>query len=175
MSQKEKNNLLWVGTVVNTHGIKGELRILSDNREPEIRFKEKNKLFYFDEKNILNEITISRMRFHKNFILVTLVGYDNINDVEFIKGKKIYSTKEELGENEFYLNETIGQKVFDQNNDLIGEVESIMNQGPYDSLVIKLKNGNSTNIPIIDEFKVEFNKKEKIINIKIEKEMLGEK
>ncbi len=173
MNQKEKNNLLWIGTIVNTHGIKGELRILSDNNDLEIKFQEKNKILYFDENNKIKELIINSMRFHKKFVLLTFNEYNNINDVEFLKGKKIYSIKEELDNEEFYLNDTIGKEVFDQNNNFVGVVHSIMNQGPYDSLIIKLDDGRTTNIPIVDEFEVNFDKKKNKVNIKIESEMLG--
>ena len=174
MNQKEKNNLLWIGTIVNTHGIKGEIRILSDTKDPDNRFKKGNEIHYFDNNENIETLVINSMRLHKKFILVTFVGYNNINDIEFIKGSKIYSLKGQLNDDDFYFNETIGKDVFDQNNKLIGKVESIMNQGPYDSLIIKLNNGKSTNIPIVDEFEVKFDKEKNIVNIKIEKEIIGD-
>ena len=174
MNQKEKNNLVWLGTIVNTHGIKGEVRVLSNSDDISNKFKINNKIFYYDNQNNVCELIINSMRLHKNFILITFVDYININDIMFIKGKKIYSIKEELNDDEFYFEDTIGQKVYNQENKLIGVVDSIMNQGPYNSLIIKLKNGKTTNVPIIEEFKVEFNKEKQKINIKIENEMWKE-
>ena len=75
--------MIYIGKIVNTHGIKGELRILSN-------FSSKNKVFipqmpiYIDnQKEIINSY-----RHHKMFDMITLKNYNNINEVLKYKGKK---------------------------------------------------------------------------------------
>ncbi len=82
---------IYVGKVSNTHGIKGELRILSNFEYPQKAFLENTKLI-IDDKTY----TITSYRVHKNFHMVKFIGYDNINDVLFLKGKRVYKDKEEL-------------------------------------------------------------------------------
>ncbi|NQX83217.1 MAG: 16S rRNA processing protein RimM [Mycoplasmataceae bacterium] len=167
---KEKNNFLWLGTIVNTHGIKGEVRVLSNSDNLKMRFKVGNSLIYF-RKEIMEKIIIKTMRFHKKFILLTFEGVDSINDIEWIKGLKIYCEKNELDDGKYYLSELVDKYVKDQSGEIIGIVTSIFDHGPYESLVIKLNNGNSTNVPMIEEFNFQFDGK--IINIKIPKEFIN--
>ncbi len=157
MNQKE-NNLLWIGKLVNTHGVKGEVRILSDVTNPTEIFAIGNTIKYIYEDDI-KELIINSMRLHKQFILLTFKGINSINDIEWLKGFKIYCDKEELDDGEYYLRDLINLKVYNQHNELIGEIIDVINQGPYDNLIIKLKNNKNTNIPFVDEFKIQYDGK----------------
>lgn len=155
MNQKE-NNLIWLGTLVNTHGVKGEVRILSDSETPEETFKKGNTIKYFN-KDIVEELIINSMRLHKKFILLTFEGINNINDIEWLKGSKIYCDREELDDGEYYLRDLIGKPVYDQNENLVGNVLDIVDQGPYENLIIELvETKKKTNIPMVDQFEVNF-------------------
>ncbi len=154
MNQKE-NNLLWIGTLVNTHGVKGEVRIMSDSDQPEITFAVGNELKYFNKEQE-GKLIIKSMRPHKQFILLTFEGINNINDIEWLKGTKMYCDRPELEDGEYYLKDLVGKSVIDQNNNTIGEVIDIIDQGPYENLIVKLSENKKTNIPMVDEFNVEF-------------------
>ena len=82
---------VFVGKIVSTHGIKGEVRILSD-------FEYKNKVFVVGNKLIVDdkEYLIKSYRHHKNFEMVTLNDYNNINDVLFLLKKDVYFNEEDL-------------------------------------------------------------------------------
>lgn len=165
MSQKETNNLLWVGTIVNTHGVKGEVRILSDSDDKDKIFTKGTKLF--TQGSMDNELTISASRPHKQFILTTFEGKENINDIEYLKGERVYIVREELEDGEYYLNDLIGLPVYDQGDKLIGTISSILNQGPYESIVVDLENNKTTNIPFVDEFKIEYNQESKKVYVEL--------
>ena len=74
-------DLIYIGKIVNTHGIKGEVRILSDFEYKEEVFKINNKLIVDN-----NELIIKSYRKHKNYDMVTFEGIDDINDVLKYKG-----------------------------------------------------------------------------------------
>jgi len=107
-----------IGKIVNTHGIKGELRLLSD-------FKYKNKVFkndfiiYIGKEKI--EEKINTYRKHKCFDMITLMGYSNINEVLKYKGDYVFINKEDLvlGINEYLNEDLIGFKVIYNNLDNI--------------------------------------------------------
>ena len=84
-----------IGKVVSTHGIKGELKILSD-------FPYKDKVFIVGNKLIIDdkEYTIKSYRVHKNFDMVTLDDYTDINEVLFLLKKNVYFNKEKLNLND---------------------------------------------------------------------------
>ena len=94
-----------IGKIVNTHGIKGEIRILSD-------FKYKDRVFVPDMKIYIGkdkkEEVIKTYRHHKIFEMITMNNYNDINEVLKYKGDYVFINKEDLilKENE-YLNEDL--------------------------------------------------------------------
>ena len=78
---------LYIGKIVNTHGIKGEVRILSDFEYKDLVFKVNNKLYLGDQKE---EIIINSYRHHKNYEMITFNNITNINDVlKYLKSKEL--------------------------------------------------------------------------------------
>ena len=82
---------VYIGKIVSTHGIKGELKILSD-------FDYKSKVFVVGKKLIIDdrEYEIKSYRVHKNFDMVTLDNYKDINEVLFLMKKNVYFDKDNL-------------------------------------------------------------------------------
>ncbi len=148
----QKNNLVWFATIVNTHGIKGELRILSNSDYIEERFNSENIIYFFDNKNNLSELKTISFRFHKQFVLVFFENINSIEEGKQICNKKLYSLKEDVDEkSEIYLQDLIGFEVFDEKNKFCGKVISYFDQGPYYSLIIRDED-IKINIPVIDDF-----------------------
>ena len=95
---------VYIGKIVNTHGIKGEIRILSD-------FLFKDKAFKVGT-NIINSY-----RRHKQFDMIMLDGFNNINDVLCFMKKKVYKEKKELNlsKDEILDEDLIKYRVIDKN------------------------------------------------------------
>ena len=139
---------LYLGRIVNTHGIKGEIRILS-------KFKYKTKVFkkhfkVYIGKNKIEEV-ITTYRQHKQFDMITLEGITNINEVLKYKGKSIYIKREDLSLNEDeYLDEDlIGMNVI-INNKKVGKVEKIISDIHQDKIVVN-KDGIEYLIPYVHD------------------------
>lgn len=111
---------VYIGKIVNTHGIKGELRIKSDFERKDLVFKKDFPLYIGEEKK--KEI-ISSYRVHKDFDMVTFVGYSNINEVLNYLKKDVYILKSDLDlkDDEYLLNDLIGMEVED-NSEIIGKI-----------------------------------------------------
>ena len=101
-------DLVYVGKIVNTHGIKGELRIKSDFEKKDLVFKVGNKIIIDKEEHI-----IRTYRFHKIFDMITIDELDNINDVLCFVGKNVYVSRDSLkiNENDYLLSDLIGLNV----------------------------------------------------------------
>lgn len=96
---------LKVGKIVNTHGIKGELRLLSNFKYKNKVFKNNFKIYIGKEKDM--EV-INSYRVHKMFDMITLKGYSNINEVLKYKGKLVFIDKNDLVLNkDEYLDEDL--------------------------------------------------------------------
>ena len=150
--------MLYIGDLVNTHGIKGETRIISNFKYKDIVFKPNNYLYINNEK-----LKIKTYRKHKNYDMVTFDGYNNINDVLKFKGNKVYINKDEFDFNGPLNEELIGKKVYD-NDKYIGVLKEVITNGGKEILVIKGK--KEYLIPYVDEFVKEINKDIKLSLIK---------
>lgn len=123
-----------IGRLVNTHGLKGEVRILSD-------FKYKNKVFipgmkiYIGKDKICEEI--NSYRHHKIFEMITMVGYNDIDEVLKYKGDYVFVNKEDikLGNNEYLNEDIIGLNVYVLDR-LLGKVKRIDNHNGNEILVV---------------------------------------
>lgn len=160
-----------VGKIVNTHGIRGEVRVISQTDFPEERYVvgEQIALFKKDSKKPLR-LTIASARAHKNFILLSFEGYPNINDVEdFRDGILKVSEKQlsELADDEYYYHEIIGCTVFDEEGTEIGQVKEIFETGANDVWTLKGVNGKDQYIPVIDDVIKEIDIDEKKIIIHV--------
>ncbi|MFV0246369.1 MAG: ribosome maturation factor RimM [Mycoplasmatales bacterium] len=159
-----------IGKIVNTQGINGELRILSNSDFKDIRFKVGNELFIGEKK-----VIVSNYRIHKNFDILKFEGFDNINEVTKFKGKDLMGVELKnsyLDKNEFFSEDIIGLKVIDiDTNEVIGTVKELRNYGSCNTLIIK--NGDKKyNVPFLDEFIKEVDTNE-FIKIKVIEGLLG--
>ncbi len=158
-----------VGKIVNTHGIKGEVRVISKTDFPDERYAPGKQLFLFmpGATNPI-ELTVNSHRTHKSFDLLTFKGYENVNDVEKMKGGLLKVREDqlsELEEDEFYFHEIIGCLVFTTKGEEIGKIKEILTPGANDVWVVKGKGGKDILIPYIDEVVKKVDVKEKIILI----------
>lgn len=103
-----------IGKIVNTHGVKGELRLLSDFKYKDKIFK-KDFIIYIGKEKC--EEVINTYRKHKCFDMITLKGYSNINEVLKYKGDYAFINKEDLvlGIDEYLNEDLIGFKVIYNN------------------------------------------------------------
>ncbi|CRX37281.1 / rimM / Ribosome maturation factor rimM /:158336 Forward [Candidatus Hepatoplasma crinochetorum] len=167
---KKQNNLIWLGTIVNTHGLKGEVRILTNSDDITKTFAIGTEIFLENNQKLI----IKSYRSHRNFVLVIFEGIDIIEKAEKLKGKKIYRISTLNPEEEFYLKDLIDAKVINNNDQEIGTVIDLLHQIAYDSIIIKLKTNNKIiNIPLIDEFFVDFDATKKIVYVKLSKEFIN--
>ncbi|RKD34411.1 ribosome maturation factor RimM [Thermohalobacter berrensis] len=147
-----------IGKIVNTHGIKGELKVipLTDDIE---RFEKLDTIFIEKEED---EFQVKKVWYKKNFVILKLKGYNNINDVLKFKNRFILIHKDdaiELPEDSYFIFEIKGLDVYHINGEKIGKVVDVLQPGANDVYVVK--NGNKEYlIPAVKEFIKEINLEE---------------
>ena len=116
---------VYIGKIINTHGIKGEVRILSHFEKKELVFKN-GMSFYIGE--LKKEFKVVDYRPHKNFDMVTFEGIQSINDVLVYKGKKVFVKRKDLNllKNDYLYEDLIGLAVYDEEKE-IGKVLEVWN------------------------------------------------
>ncbi len=112
--------LIKIGKIVTTHGIKGEIKILSNFELKTEAFKIGNNI-YIGENKI--EETINSYRVHKNYDMITLKGYNNINEVLKYLKQNVYIDRNIIKSNEIVLDDLIGMCVIIDHK-IIGKVIS---------------------------------------------------
>ena len=133
-----------IGKIVNTHGIKGELRLLSSFKYKEKVFKKDMKIYIGKKKE---EEVIESYRKHKSFDMICLKGYSNINEVLKYKGLYAFINKEDLVlELDEYLDEDLIDLEVFINNDKKGIVTNIVRY-PNNSLIEVTNNDKKYLIP----------------------------
>jgi len=153
-----------VGEIVNTHGIKGEVRVQSLTSNPGERYAEGSKLVIKMSENNYQPITVKSHRVHKSFDLLTFEGYENINEVEQFKGKMLQvdsASRADLDEDEYYTNQIIGTDVLDEDGQKIGRLKEIMFYPANDVWVIERPEKDDLFLPNIESV---------VLNVDIEKE-----
>lgn len=144
-----------VGKIVNTHGIRGELKILSQTDFPELRYAKGSKLIIIEpEGDRRVEAEVEAAREHKGMFMVRFKGWDNINQVEKYKGWLVKVQEEELAdleEDEYYYHEIIGCQVVTADGEALGEISEILAPGANHVWVIKRPKGKDLLLPVIDE------------------------
>lgn len=150
-------NLIEIGIIVNTHGIKGELRIISNFEYKDKVFIAGNKLYVNDE-----ELVINSYRPHKQYDMVTFKGLNSILEVQKYKSKKVYFNKSELilSKNEYLDEDLISLNAY-YNNELIGKIDDVEINANKKLFVI-----NNKLIPYNENFVEDINLKENKIILK---------
>jgi 16S rRNA processing protein RimM len=165
------NKWFKVGKIVNTQGIKGEVRVISTTDFPDERFA-KGSVLYLELPETKEEkiLTVESHRSHKQFELLKFVDHPTINEVEKYKGGTLKVSAEqlsELEEDEFYYYEVIGCTVETVDGEEIGEIKEILSPGANDVWVIKRNGNKDLLIPYIEDVVKNVNIKEKRITIEL--------
>ena len=149
-----KDDLLEIGKIVNTHGIRGEVKIQPWCDEPEL-FDELEYLFIEGEK-----YNIVRNRFHKTCQIVQLENVNSIDYAERFKNQIVYINRDalELPEGRYYIADIEGLTVKEQNGRILGVVDEIIKTGSNDVYSLKdTFNKKPVLIPVIEGVVLETN------------------
>lgn len=162
-----------VGKIVNTHGLRGELKILSQTDFADIRFAAGSKLLMLNEENGASlEVKVVSSRQNKNVYILKLEGFNDINQVEKYKGwvlKVSEANLVDLDEGEYYYHEIIGCRVVTEEGEELGTISEILSPGANDVWVVDRPKGSGKQLllPVIDEVLISVNTKEKIVTVRL--------
>jgi 16S rRNA processing protein RimM len=163
MSEK----LYTVGIIANTHGIRGELKIVPQTDFPE-RFDKGSALVIVDPQNKQTPVTIQTARLHKNTYIVKFDNFNNINEVEKYKGSLLKVEEkylEDLGEDEYYYHEIKGCTVVTDEGEELGTITEILSPGANDVWVVNRPKGKQVLLPVIDDVVLSVDVTNKIVKI----------
>ena len=159
-----------IGKIVNTHGLKGELKIESWSDFDEIRYA-KGSTVYIDYQDELIEVHPVSYRVHKGYALVAFEGLQDINLVEKYKTCEILiadSDRQDLPEGEYYVDELIGMTVKDEEGSLIGTVIDVEEtRGAQNNLRVEREGMKDALIPYVPEFITDIDDEKGVITVHV--------
>ena len=141
---------LEIGQIVNTHGIKGEIKVtpftnditrFDDLKEVYVKSKKESKLY-----------KVEGVRYHKNMVLIKLEGINTPEQADLLRNAYLEVDREHavpLEEGTYYIVDLIGLEVYTEEGKLLGKVDDIYNTGANDIYVIKDELGKQILLPAI--------------------------
>ena len=120
-------DLIVVGKLINTHGLKGEVKIKSDFERKDLIFKKGKKVIIDD-----TEFTITHYSVLKDIDLLQFEGYTDINDIEKYKGYLVYIDRDrlDLEDGDYLYADLIGMKIVSENGTYGSVVDYTNNINP---------------------------------------------
>ena len=143
---------LEVGKIVNTHGLRGEVKIVTWTDYPE-DFEEIPKV-YIKRKTGDEALTIKGVKYQKNNIIVKFEEIKDINEAERYKNQVVYADREDLPELEegaHYIADLIGLTVVEEDGSVVGTLVDVFNTGANDIYDVKREGKKNLLLPVIDE------------------------
>lgn len=157
--------LMTIGVIVNTHGLKGTVKVKSFTDFKAERYK-KGTILYIAFKEDLVPVTVEAYRTHKNLEYIDFKEFSNINEIEKFKGSDLKinaDSKHKLKVDEFYFNELIGMDVY--TDKLIGKCLDVREVPQGEILVIDTGSKKNALIPFNKHFVKNVSKKENKITL----------
>ena len=145
-------DLLQVGIISSTHGIRGEVKVYPTTDDVN-RFKKLKKVILDTGKEKM-ELEIEGVKFFKQFAILKFKGIDNINDIEKYKGKSLLVTRNDavkLKKDEYFIADIIGIAVFKEDGQEFGVLVDVLETGANDVYVIETKDKKEVLVPAIKE------------------------
>lgn len=155
---------LEVGQIVNTFGIKGEVKVnpftddinrFDDLKKVYVKTRKESKLY-----------KVENVRYHKNMVLLKLEGINNPEDAELLKNSFLEIDREDaipLEEGQYFIVDLIGLDVYTDEGNLLGKVDDIYNTGANDIYVVKDELGKQVLLPGIKEVIKEVKLEDRIV------------
>lgn len=145
-------DLLQVGVITTTHGIRGEVKVYPTTDDVH-RFEELESVL-LDTGKEYRELKIKSVKYFKQYAILKFKGIDNINDIEKYKGKSLYVTREhavKLKKDEYFIADLIDMQVELEDGTAFGVLTDVMQTGANDVYCIRTEEHGEVLIPAIKD------------------------
>lgn len=143
---------LEIGQIVNTFGIKGQVKIVPFTDDI-TRFDELKEI-YVEKKNELKLFQIEQVNYKKNMVILKLKGIETVEEAEKLRNcylKIDRKDAKELPKDTYFIVDLLGLEVYTDEGKLLGKVDDIYNAGSSDIYVVKDELGKQILLPAIKD------------------------
>ena len=147
-----KKQYLECGIIINTHGVRGDVKLESLCDSPEV-LASLERVFVL-EGGKYREIEVKHASVFKQFVLATLEGIDDMDKAAAMKGTTLYASRDdfELSEGDYFIADLLGLPVIDNKDGRVyGKIKDVINRGASDIYVISTPTGERM-MPVVEEF-----------------------
>ena len=140
------------GKIINTHGVRGEVKLESYCDSPEIL--RDLKRVYFKENGGYREARVLHASVFKTFVLMAIESVSDLDTAVSLKNKTIYAAREDLPieEGSYFIVDLIGLPVIDADSGkCYGTLADVTNLGASDIYTVKTEKGERM-MPAVEEF-----------------------
>lgn len=167
-------DLLQVGVITTTHGVRGEVKVFPTTDSAE-RFQDLDYVI-LDTGREQIKLEIQGVKYFKKLAILKFKGIDNINDIEKYKGKGLWVPREDaqpLGDDEYYVADLQGLTVYLEDGSLFGTLKDVMETGANDVYIVTTEDGKEVLLPAIKECIKEVNIEQGKMTIHLMDGLLG--
>lgn len=141
---------LEVGKVINTHGVRGEIKVIPLTDDPN-RFYDLKEVFV-EKDNSLIKHEVKWVKLFKNTVILKLSGIDSMDDAEALKNLFLKIDRKDavtLPEDSYFISDLIDCTVYDINGQVLGLLKDVLQTGSNDVYVVKNESGKEILIPAL--------------------------
>lgn len=145
-------DMLRVGVIASTHGVRGEVKVFPTTDDV-ARFKTLKQVTLDTGKEQI-PLEIEHVKFFKNMAILKFKGYDNINDIEKYKSKDLLIPRGqavELAEDEYFVADLIGLDVVTDEGEPLGTLKDVLETGANDVYIVERPDGKELLLPAIGD------------------------
>lgn len=143
---------LEIGQIVNTFGIKGQVKVIPFTDD--IKRFDKLKQVYLDIKNKLELVEIEQVSYSKNAVILKIKGINTIEEANKYRNCYLKINRKDakkLPKDTYYIADLLGLDVYSDDGNLLGKVDDIYNSGSCDIYVVKDNMGKQILLPSIPD------------------------
>ena len=160
--------LLQVGGIANTHGIKGEVKVFPTTDDPG-RFKNLSQVKLYTGNEYI-DLEIESIKFFKQLVILKFKGIDDINVIEKYKGNSLWITREQavtLEQDEYFIADMLGMAVLNKQGEQLGVLKEVLTSEANDVYVVSTKDQKELLLPAIKQCILQVNIEERWMKVHV--------
>ena len=161
-------DLLEVGKIVNTHGLRGEVKVVPWTDYPEVF--EDIETVYIKKKSDYERLDIAGIKYQKNNLIIRFAQLKDINEAEKYKNRVLYAERASLGElpeGVYYIADLIGLDVVKEDGEKVGVISDVFNTGSNDIYEVKREGQKNLLLPVIDDVVLNIDVENKKVTVRM--------
>jgi len=141
-----------IGKIVNTHGVRGEVKVIPLTDDPKRYNKLKSAYISSEISDNMPKYNFEGVKYQKNFVILKIKEINDANEAEKLKGKFVIINREDavkLPKDSFFICDLIDCEVYDENDNRLGVLTNVLQTGSNDVFVVRDENRKEILIPAL--------------------------